>query len=778
MTGLYYYKLISPYSEDVTKNCKLTVQEIDHNFVTLKDNDIKKVEFVRGEDCAKSDGTLVITKNNDEKLIVPIDVTICKNLTYDLKVSTGECASGASLTLSYKDDSGETSVTLDNIITADNLIDVIGSDVLTKVISDNTLIGLGTMNSPLGLAGVEKTGMLAPAIKLLDLTDGSRLPKNAAKGTRYVTKEYVSDYGYLYNGNGVSRIQGILDTIYQNEEVYKEVEDRKYYWRVPSKEDWDKLLNSIEPCRYRNHNSANCHAELGKYAGTFLKSECGWIGQSECKCDGTKPHTGCTVDNLNQQQDENYIDDAVLNEVPDEQEVSPIGIDKYGMKVLPAGVSVYRNDTPQASGFKEMAAFWTTTHIYNDLGQDIYIKRFDYDRSGVYQLAECPEPYYSIRLVKDYDGSNYRDIEYIDGVAYKTILFPESKQVWFATNVANVLDKVGGTPDYLEPNNGVGISDKRVEMFINEYNGRYWEKKVMDEGMTIVIQNPCFDKADDITEEVCWKDSGGSEHCVEVIIPKISQNNVEYRVYMEDESCDKTLVNTDDLVAERILNIIVPMIDEERWEREAADALLQEEIEAESSRAQDVEQQLWDAISQEAEARENVDQQLWEAIAQEASARTDVDNQLWDAIAQEASARTDVDNQLWEALNEEIDARSDVDSQLWKAINEEASARTDVDNQLWDAISQEAAAREEVDNQQWDAINLEAQIREEIDNQQWDAINNEIARAKAREDEIECQLVDNSEAYTLNVNGGLTLKSKCEGANDITIQFNADFGNF
>jgi hypothetical protein len=222
MTGLYYYKLISPYKEDVTKNCKLTVNEIDSNFLTLKDNDIKKAEFVRGEDCTKSDGTLVITKNNDDKIIVPIDVTLCKNLAYDLQVSTGECASGATLTISYKDDSGETSVTLDNIITADNLIDVIGSDVLTKVITDNTLKGLGTMNSPLGLAGVEKTGMLAPAIKMLDLTDGSKLPKKAAEGTRYVTREYVSDYGYLYNGSGVKKISDKLDYIYQKEQIYKE----------------------------------------------------------------------------------------------------------------------------------------------------------------------------------------------------------------------------------------------------------------------------------------------------------------------------------------------------------------------------------------------------------------------------------------------------------------------------------------------------------------------------------------------------------------------------
>ena len=38
--GLYYYKLVSPYPEDVTKNCKLTINEIDSNFFELKNEDI------------------------------------------------------------------------------------------------------------------------------------------------------------------------------------------------------------------------------------------------------------------------------------------------------------------------------------------------------------------------------------------------------------------------------------------------------------------------------------------------------------------------------------------------------------------------------------------------------------------------------------------------------------------------------------------------------------------------------------------------------------------
>ena len=143
--GLFYYKLVSPYPEDVTKNCKLTINEIDSNFLTLKDNDIKKAELV------VEDKTLVITRNNGEKLIVPLD-----SIPFNLNVDK-ECGeSGTTLTISYDGTDGKKTVTIANILTAENLMDVIGSDILTKVITDGTLRGNGTINSPLGIAGVEK----------------------------------------------------------------------------------------------------------------------------------------------------------------------------------------------------------------------------------------------------------------------------------------------------------------------------------------------------------------------------------------------------------------------------------------------------------------------------------------------------------------------------------------------------------------------------------------------------------------------------------------------
>lgn len=85
MKGLYFYKLESPYSEDVTKNCKLAVNEIDSNFLTLKDQDIKSAEF---DSEAK---TLTLTKNNGEK--IQVDMSFLweeKTLTTDLENEINE----------------------------------------------------------------------------------------------------------------------------------------------------------------------------------------------------------------------------------------------------------------------------------------------------------------------------------------------------------------------------------------------------------------------------------------------------------------------------------------------------------------------------------------------------------------------------------------------------------------------------------------------------------------------------------------------------------------
>ena len=731
MKGLYFYKLNSPYSEDVTKNCKLTINEIDSNFLSLKDEDIASAEF------DKKSKSLVLTRNNGEQLIVDLS-----DVTYDLNVETSCSADeGASITISYDGADGNQTVTFDHIVTVDNLRSVIGSDLLTKVITDGTLKGDGTISSPLGLSGTEKSGMIAPVKGRLDLTKGGKLPEVAKLGTRYITIEYVNDYGYLYNGEALAKI---------TESLEKEGKG----WRVPTKADFDVLLNSIEPCDYQNHNSAKCHIDLGLVAGKYLKTECGWLGEPDCECTSTAPMTGCSVQDQISSEDTDYVEGEQNIEITDEPNLNPEsyqGVDKYGMGILPSGNAILDAfNRPQANYFKEKSFFWTSTHVHGDIDQDVYVKVFDWNKTTVSQAAECPSPYYSVRLVKDYDGSNYFDSEYIDGVLYKTILFPKSRQVWLATNYAkNEGFETSGVPMITDVNNGE-VLEKRKALFVNEWNGEYWEKRALNEGETVVVENPCFDSEGDQVRTVCWLDQEGVKHCVDVTIPKETQSNVEYRVYTTD-GCNKELVNTDDIVVERIVNIMTPMIEDERNERVKGDEQLWSALEQEAAARTEVDNQQWAAINAEADARKAVDEQLWDAIGKEASARAEVDNQQWDAINQEAEARKQVDNELWNAINQEAEARTEVDNQQWEAINQEIGRATAAEEALDAKIDAEIERAKKAEKALEDAILEEGAKREEEDAKLNDKIDAEIARAKEAEKALHDADQDTLKDYVLSV---------------------------
>jgi len=775
--GLYYYKLVSEYPDDITKNCKLTINEIDSNFKSLKDEDIKSAEFDRD---TKS---LILTKNDGERLIV-----VLNDIAYNLNVDT-ECGeSGITLSIAYDGEYGEKEFKITNIVTADKLMDLIGENIMTRVITDGTLKGDGTMAHPLGINGTEKTGMYAPVKAKIDLTSGGKLPSVAKLGTRYVTVEYVNDYGYLYNGNGLRKIQHNL------------AEEGKG-WRVPSKADWDALLDSIEPCReFRNHTSAKCHVELGKLAGKYLKSECGWLGQEECTCAPTAPTTGCSFpDTTDCGTTDDYINDPT-SEYPTDKPISPSGVDKFGMTVLPSGmVGLDAYGRPQADAFKSQSFFWTTTHVHGDVDQDKYIKVFSFKKSGVVQEAQCPEPFYSVRLVKDYDGCNYFDTEYVDGVPYKTILFPETRQIWLASNYAKkegfiMADGSSEDAEVAEVNNGEVMGNRKA-LFLNEWNGHYWEKKQMNEGDTVVVQDPCGETE---TREItyCWKtkfnttESGDTDfpvddteplndtECETITIEREAQHNVEYRVYTED-GCNQDLYNTDDLVIERILRLILPIIIKEKEERISADTEIWEAIEQEIHDRESADEELREAIEAEAEARENADNELRDEINAEAETRAAEDNRLERMIEDVSGATED----LWEALNHEID----------RAISAETALGVQIDRETERAIMAETALDEKIDAETARATNAEEALDDKIDDEIERAkeredeidlkVDEEIVRATEREDEIEGKLIDPSKnPYTLTAvseRDGFNLVLESRDGNEenyIKIKFDGNFG--
>ena len=728
--GLYYYKLQSPYPEDVTKNCKLTINEIDSNFLSLKDEDIKSAVF------DKESKAVILTRNDGDTIAVDLS-----DATYNLNVDKDCTDSGVTLTITFDGKNGQESFTINNIVTADTFKNVIENNVLSKVITDGTLKGDGTVTAPLGLNGTEKTGVLAPVKEVIDLTNGRKLPTAAKKGTRYLTIEYINDYGYLYNVAALSKISNAAKA------------DGKG-WRVPSKADWDALLNSIEPCSYANHETASCHAELGRYAGKYLKSECGWVGQEDCSCTSTKPMNGCELPST----DNSYVD-AADSTVPSQTIDTPKGIDKYGFGILPSGYAMLDGyNRPTFSEYKNTAIFWTTSHVYGDENQDIYVKKFDWNKSGVMQEAQCPTTYLSVRLVKDYDGSNYFDTEYIDGVAYKTVLMPKSKQVWLASNYAKKEGFIkytegGGVPEVVDVNNGQ-VRDNRKVMFSNEWNGDYWEKRPMNEGETVIVEDNCSMSGSSEVKTICWSNEYGEKECVEVEIPTVVQNNLSYRVYTT-ENCDQALVNVDDLAIERILNTIIPIIENERNERLESESEIRLAISAETQARISGDTELSRRLELEENNRKTADTNLWAEINNEKLARENGDAELSRRIDEEISARTEADNAIEEKINSlSGDTNASLEA-IRAAISAETKARQDADADLETRLNGEVERAKGAEKGLSDRIKAEGERAIQAEKSLSSKIDEEAARATSKENEINDQLVDTSKSpFTMSIASG------------------------
>lgn len=456
MKGLYFYKLISAYDEDVTKNCKLTVNEIDSNFYNLKEADIIKAYY-----DAESEN-LVLVKVGGEKIFVDMSELVdgvVKNLRIDYDSEAG--------TITFYYNGG--SYAVDGLITKDNITD--DNCMMCKVATDSTLIGNGRSENPLGINPLERSGILTPASSFLDLTSGDTLPLNPALGDRYVVYGGISEYGYLYPWCGVMKIQDDLECCQSD-------------WRVPSKADWDNMLNEIEPCEGDKNHHMTYTGELGFLAGKYLKSKNTTIVNHEevtlwdysdviftgnCTC---QEEEGCCG-----------------RWYPQQKGIQPEGSDKYGMHILAGGYSEFGNSIDY---FQKRAGFWTTTPFGDTDDCRIYVKRFSYDTPLVIQDSAPKSALYSVRLVKDYDGSNYRGTEFINGQMYDTVLVPtegaeHGYSIWTVQNLSF------GNEAYM-PRTTAGEAMVN-DYFVYEWDGDKWLIRNLNEGEAIVINEAYKDMA-------------------------------------------------------------------------------------------------------------------------------------------------------------------------------------------------------------------------------------------------------------------------------------------
>lgn len=628
--GLFFYKLVSPYKEDVTKNCKLTVNEVDSNLLNLKDEDIANGEF------DKKTNILKLTRNNGDVIGVDLASLMNNGITLDDYhfAGTGNCSGdctdknsvGFKYTTTEKDDKGnpiEKKLKIEFsdvdgklwITDSDNNKHLIGTfetdktkkaekiedKYLKEVITDGSVLGNGKNGDPVRLNPTEKSGYYSPAKTLIDTRNdkGSGLPVNPCKGDRYVTLSCGTNAGRLYTMNGVKEIEAKL----------------KAGWRIPTKQDWDNMLNAIEPCQYQNHNDIHCHVQLGKLAGKQLKSTQCWT---------TTPTSGTPSD------DAYLYDDKVAVEKP----ISPEGTDKYGFNAFAGGYGVDKNE--DIIKFNKEAKYWTSSQTIKGEGFDYYVKLFQYNKSGVIQITECPEHFLSLRLVKDFNGSNNYGAENIGGNTYKTVLLPSLNTehgftVWTATNInEDVTDE--NELEYSEFYKD--CAGCKPTYILHEWDGTMWTHKVMVEGDTIVIHDP---------------------------ITKDDFIDSEYRIV------DGKLINTNQQAFNNILEKTTPLInlvksalETETEERKNADEVLKAETDNLENKLTDVRKDV-ESVS---EYVINETDNLKDALANEVNKRLEGDKNITDALNAEKERALQLEEELRGKLAEKWENRDKIEGSV------------------------------------------------------------------------------------------------------------------
>ncbi len=421
--GLYFYKLQSPYEEDVTKNNKLTINEIDHNFFTLKTSDVKDMEF------DETDGTLKLHMFNGDIVYTNIDLT---HYTKDFDVRWDE----ENTAIVFKYDDKE--VVINEFITSilDDSIKNKVEDIFSNASIDNSIITVDGNKKTLSLNPIEFSGKFKAVNSLINKISGEDLPKDyIKKGERYLTFEKSNNYGYLYDFNSVIKINETLTD----------------GWRIPTKEDWDDMLNSIEEYEEdKNHTDGSTEEKiLGKFAGKLLKSENYW-----------KP---CIINDGNDENEPQINPNSVK------------GVDKYLFNSLPTIFT----DT------KEYSEYWTTTKTDSET---VYVKCLSCDNNGIIQRCIEQNLMCSIRLMKEYDGNNFFGVEIINGIKYNTVLMPSSKSehnfnIWLCSNISFENE------NYTYENVNVNSDLVETVYFINEWDGNKWLKKQLIDGDSLVIKN-------------------------------------------------------------------------------------------------------------------------------------------------------------------------------------------------------------------------------------------------------------------------------------------------
>ena len=760
VNGVKYFKLVSPYEGDYTKNCGLLGNEIDENFFFLRSNDIENMSFDENKN-------LILTRVDGEVLSV------------NIAQEYGEYS------FEFDKDRGTIIITQpDGDVEELEGFLVEGKDI--HVPTDETISGLGTLTDPLRINPTLITGQYAPveALKVLGL--GEQLPDGDYLGQRFLTKETIDDFGKMYT---MREVQAIADQIKQTG------------WRVPTIEDWNDLLNTIECPADKNHSHIS--GWHGRIAGKALKSRDLWVSEE--------------------------------------------GNDDFFFTVLPTGIYPNRPDSYDDNSLYITAGFWSQT---KSAAGDYYAKIFENEHDDVKETTFNGDARLSLRLVKDgldKDGKrlpNYyealydvNDVEVILGQTTPVVAMPSDRSggytLWTRVNMS-VMNGV-------RPEEWSGITGTSVETayYISVWNGEIWEKRQMRDGETVVIADyngeyqewkllhgELVSLTDDVTELV--KELISAETARAISAETALQEQIDAEV--------ERAISAETILQEEIEEL-AEALSAETERAISAETILQEEIDAEVERAISAETELWEAIG---EIDDNI-QELAEAISAETARAISAETALQEQIDEQGEqieelsayteAFTDSVNQLanevigvegsvasgfsvdffkatwvpstkeeveehpYEELVDEIPdpetwtgadyiivhfvethpGRDDEYMKISSTNHYISDAETivdairDLDSKVYDEIedlkAEDEILQEEIDNEIERATSAETELRNDLDE--------EIERAKAKEDELFANDIK-TEDYELGINGVELHRNG--GEDPILITFNANFG--
>ena len=722
VTGVTYFKLKSEFPGDYTKNCGLLAEEMDGNFYFLRGYDIDTITL-------DDERNLVITRV--DKDYAPMKVSLneeFKKTTFEFDKENG------SIIVTYPDG---TTDSVDGFLVA-------GKDV--KMATDNTIDGDGTLYNPLRLSGIEKTGTYAPVEKFVDISDSTmgKLPEGEYRGQRIVSKEKIDTFGMLYTMEAMEKIQSALT------ETGSE-------WRVPTKEDWDDLLNSLECAKYRNH-SAISSTWLGEVAGAGMKSANIWSAN-------TAMESG------------NCLTPAV-------------GRDIIGLSVLPVGINPDRNaileeNDADVEGFEKMAGMWSQTK--NPEG-NAFVKIFGYNHPEVFQDTYGVGARLSLRFVKEYTYDNNNEIEEILGIPVPTQLvysihddYPYAK-VWTKVNFySNEYDGVTykGWSAVTDEDRGV-----KTVYYINEYYDGRWHKKQMNEGDSVVILDYTISGGDysdqDYNEDYSTSGTTVRYHEWRVINGELVDTLKS--VMGEFSSTIKELtdkIDTLSAITEEFSGVTVESLD---W--------LDKKIEEEKERAIEVESELNKKIEDEKDRATESESLLHEEIHTEKERAIAAENALTERIETEKNRALQAESALNALIYAERDRAVEAESALTVAIEKEKNRAIEVETALSDAISAEKVRAISAETFLNDSISTEKNRAISAETRLNELIYSERDRAVAAENKLSDRIDEETRQRQANdytpgqyilsgeSESEMVIPTNGEEVDDIRIKVSDDFFNF